>query len=141
MFSRFSARTVLLAVSLCLPFGAPLQAEESLEKRLVGTWQETRYETKSKRVKESDNMVTFSSDGTVKLHFKKRQTAAPRITGKWKLDQAGAMEMELVVNDKSETQTMQLSFEGDEMILTDREGRRTWHKRHEGPLPDEYEPS
>jgi hypothetical protein len=36
---------------------------------------------------------------------------------------------------------MQLTFEGDEMILTDPAGRRTWHKRHEGPLPAEYEAS
>jgi hypothetical protein len=92
-------------------------------------------------VKESDNMVTFASDGTLKLHVKKTESAAPRITGKWKLDNAGAMEMELVVNEKSETQTMQLTFEGDEMILTDPAGRRTWHKRHEGPLPAEYEAS
>jgi hypothetical protein len=119
MFSRHSFATVLLAALLYLPFGAPSQAEESLEKRLLGTWQETRYETKSKRVKESDNIVTFASDGTLRLHFKKTET-------------------ELVVNEKSETQTMQLTFEGDEMILTDPAGRRTWHKRHEGPLPEHY---
>ena len=139
MFSRLFLLTVFLAAVLSFPFSAPSHAEESLEKRLVGTWQETRYETMSKRVKESDNMVTFASDGTLKLHFKKTESAAPQITGKWKLDAAGAMEMELVVNEKSETQTMQLSFEGDEMILTDPKGRRTWHKRHEGPLPEPYQ--
>ena len=141
MFSSMFARALLLSFALSFPFQPAVQAEESLEKQLVGTWREVRFETKSKRVKESDNMVTFASDGTLKLHFKKTETAAPRITGKWKLDAAGAMEMELVVNEKSETQTMQLSFEGDEMILTDREGRRTWHKRHEGPLPEHYEAS
>jgi uncharacterized protein (TIGR03066 family) len=135
------ARFFALLFAFSLACGTSVAADEDLAKRLTGSWLETRFETRSKQVKESDNLVTFAADGTMKLHLKKGEAKDNRssMDGTWKVESGGALKMEIVVGDKKQEQSMQLSFEGDEMILTDADGRRTWHKRHEGPLPDRYQ--
>ena len=141
MFSSIFARALLLSLAVSVPFQPAVQAQDSPEKQLIGTWLETRFETKSKQVKESDNLITFDAGGTMKLHLKKEEAKgdARSLDGNWKVEAGGALKMEIVVGDRKQEQTMQLSFEGNEMILTDPDGRRTWHKRHEGPLPERYQ--
>ena len=133
-------RLLLLFIATSLACRIAAHAEDDLQKRLVGTWLETRFETRSKQVKESDNLITFAADGTMKLHLKKEEAKGDQrsLDGTWKVESGSALKMEIAIDEKKQEQTMQLSFEGEEMILTDPDGRRTWHKRHEGPLPDRY---
>jgi uncharacterized protein (TIGR03066 family) len=132
---------LLLFIATSLACRIAAHADDDLQKRLVGTWLETRFETRSKQVKESDNLITFAADGTMKLHLKKEEAKGGQrsLDGTWKVESGSALKMEIAIDEKKQEQTMQLSFEGEEMILTDPDGRRTWHKRHEGPLPDRYQ--
>ena len=141
MSSSPRAGLFVLAFAISFAVNAAIAANEDLQKRLIGTWLETRFETRSKEVRDSDNLITFSADGSLKLHLKKGEAKDNRssLDGTWKVESDGALKMELVVDEKKEEQSMQLSFEGEEMILTDPDGRRTWHTRHEGPLPDRYQ--
>ena len=139
MFSSMLARALLLGLTMSASFQLTAKAEDALGKQVVGTWREARFETRSKEIREGDNMVTFAADQTLKLHLKKGEKGDLRsIDGTWQLGADGALKMELMVDGKKAPQTMKVSFEGGEMIFTDEDGRRTWHTRHEGPLPEQY---
>ena len=142
MLSSRRAGFFVLIFAISFAVNAAMAAnDEDLQKRLIGTWLETRFEARDKEVRESDNLITFGADGSLKLHLKKGEAKDNRssLDGTWKVEGNGALKMEIVADDKKEEQSMQLSFEGEEMILTDPDGRRTWHTRHEGPLPDRYQ--
>ena len=124
---------------MCCAAAGTIFGAEDLSARLPGVWREVRFETKSKQVKESDNVITFATDGTLKLHLKKSEKGdKAALDGTWKVQSDGTLKIEITVESEKNEQTMQVSFEGDEMIFTDPDGRRTWHKRHEGPLPEHY---
>ncbi len=139
MFPSIFARALLLGLALSASFQLTAKAEDGPAKQLVGTWREVRFETRSKDVRESDNVVTFAADQTIKLHLKKGEKGDLRsLDGTWQMDADGTLKMELTVDGKKAAQTMKVSFEAGEMIFTDEDGRRTWHRRHEGPLPEQY---
>ena len=132
-------RALLLGLAIPALFQLRAKAEDGPAKQVVGTWREVRFETKSKEVRESDNVVTFATDQTLKLHLKKGEKGDLRsLDGTWQMDAGGTLKIELTVDGKQVPQTMKVSFEGGEMIFTDEDGRRTWHMRHEGPLPEQY---
>jgi len=133
------SRAPVLLVALFLALNSVLQAEEGLEKRLTGTWLETKFETKNKQERTADNLITFAPGGDLKLHLKKGEKGDLRsLDGKWTLETGGGLKIEINVDGATNVQNSQLSFEGEEMILTDGDGRRTWHTRHEGPLPERF---
>ena len=139
MFSSSLPRALILGLALFASFQLAAKAEDAPAKQIVGTWREARFETKSKEIRESDNMVTFAADQTLKLHLKKGEKGDLRsLDGTWQLDADGTLKMELTVDGKKAPQTMKVTFEGGEMIFTDEDGRKTWHTRHEGPLPEQY---
>ena len=96
--------------------------------RLVGLWRQHVG---------NENVVKFGADRTVSVYLRKGEIAdLHTLDGKWTLDASGAVEMTFSVRGRSFTQKGQLSFVGDEMILTDEKGEQTRHVRHTGPLPD-----
>jgi uncharacterized protein (TIGR03066 family) len=140
MFSPRVRSSAVLVFAVMFSLLLTANADDALQKRIVGTWLEKRFETKSKTVKESDNLVTFSADGGLKLHLKKGEKGDQRsLDGTWKMEGDGKLKMELLVDGEKNEQSMTVSFEGEEMVFTDSDGRRTWHSRHEGPLPERYQ--
>jgi uncharacterized protein (TIGR03066 family) len=140
MLSARVRSSVVLVFALMFSLRLTANADDALQKRIVGTWLEKRFETKSKAVKESDNLVTFSADGGLKLHLKKGEKGDQKsLDGTWKMEGDGKLKMELLVDGEKNEQSMTVSFEGEEMVFTDSDGRRTWHSRHEGPLPERYQ--
>ena len=140
MLSARVRSSVVLVFALMFSLLLTANADDALQKRIVGTWLEKRFETKSKAVKESDNLVTFSADGGLKLHLKKGEKGDQKsLDGTWKMEGDGKLKMELLVDGEKNEQSMTVSFEGEEMVFTDSDGRRTWHSRHEGPLPERYQ--
>ena len=139
MFSSMFARALLLGLTISASIQLTANAQDALDKQVVGTWREARFETRSKAIKEGDNMVTFAADQTLKLHLKKGEKGDLRsLDGTWQMGADGTLKMEIMVDGKKAPQTMKVSFEGGEMIFTDADGRRTWHTRHEGALPEQY---
>ena len=140
MFFPRVRSSAVLVFALTFSLLLTANADDALQKRIVGTWLEKRFETKSKAVKESDNLVTFSADGGLKLHLKKGEKGDQKsLDGTWKMEGDGKLKMELLVDGEKNEQSMTVSFEGEEMVFTDSDGRRTWHSRHEGPLPERYQ--
>jgi uncharacterized protein (TIGR03066 family) len=140
MLSPIFPRALAFVFALALSLQLTSAADDSLQKRMVGTWLEERFETKSKEVRKSDNLVTFAADGSLKLHLKKGEKGDQRaLEGTWKMEAGGKLKMEIVVDGEKNEQAMTVSFEGEQMVFTDEDGRRTWHSRHEGPLPERYQ--
>lgn len=102
----------------------------TLQRRLVGEWVETAA---------SRNYVDFFADGRVSLYLKKGEIGDLKsLDGTWTLTGTNALTVQFTVNRQSITQSATLSFEGEEMLLTDETNNVTRHRRREGALPEEY---
>jgi hypothetical protein len=111
---------------------APLAAaaDVSLGDRLVGVWRE---------YSPSSNIVRFEKDGTTTLYLKKGEIGNLRtLDGKWTVSDTGMLSIVYTVGEKSMTLQARLSYEGEEMILTEASGEQTKHRRHTGPIPEIY---
>ena len=96
--------------------------------KLVGMWHEYT---------PSDNLVSFSADGRVVMYLRKGEIGDLRqLDGKWTLASTGDLTVTFEALGRSVTQTTKLTFEGDEMILTDDKGQETKHRRQSGPMPE-----
>ena len=124
---------VLRVLALVCSFAfAPftLAADASLGDRLVGVWRE---------YSPSSNIVRFEKDGSTKLYLKKGEIGDLRtLDGKWIVSDDGMLSITYTVGEKSMTLQARLSFEGEEMVLTEASGERTRHRRHTGPIPEIY---
>ena len=118
---------------LLFTFGfAPLSigAEAGLGDRLVGVWREYY---------PSSNVVQFFQDGTTKLYLRKGEIRDLRsLDGKWVVSDSGMLAITYAVGDKSLTLEARVSFENEEMILTEKNGDLTKHRKHVGPIPQIY---
>jgi len=118
---------------LLFAFGfAPLSigAEAGLGDRLVGVWREYY---------PSSNVVQFSKDGTTKLYLKKGEIRDLRsLDGKWAVSDSGMLAITYAVGDKTLTLEARISFDNEEMILTEKNGDQTKHRKHVGPIPQIY---
>jgi len=118
---------------LLFAFGfAPLSigAEAGLGDRLVGVWREYY---------PSSNVVQFSKDGTTKLYLKKGEIRDLRsLDGKWAVSDSGMLAITYAVGDKTLTLEARVSFDNEEMILTEKNGDQTKHRKHVGPIPQVY---
>ena len=95
--------------------------------KLVGTWHE---------YSPSDNLVSFSADGGVVMYLRKGEIGDLRqLAGKWTLAGNGDLTVTFAALGRTVTQTTKLSFNGEEMILTDDKGQETKHRRQSGPMP------
>ncbi len=118
---------------LLFTFGfAPLSigAEAGLGDRLVGVWREYH---------PSSNVVQFYKDGTTKLYLKKGEIRDLRsLDGKWVISDSGMLAITYAVGDKSLTLEARVTFDNEEMILTEKTGDQTKHRKHVGPIPSVY---
>jgi uncharacterized protein (TIGR03066 family) len=122
---RRFARFVLIAV-ICI-VAAHTHAVADDAARLVGTWHE---------YSPSDNLVSFSADGRVVMYLRKGEIGdLHQLDGKWTLASSGDLTVTFDALGRSVTQTTKVSFEGDDMILTDDKGEETKHRRQSGPMP------
>ena len=124
-----------LALAFCLGFAAASAAvaqDRGLAARLVGTWRE---------YSPTDNLVSFSKAGEWRLYLRKGEIQNLKsLDGRWSVsDPAGTLAIVLMLGGKEKPMPpAKLSFEGEEMILTDEAGKQTRHRRHRGPLPAEF---
>jgi uncharacterized protein (TIGR03066 family) len=122
---RGFGRFVLIAF-LCL-VAAHTRAAADDSGKLVGLWAEYT---------PSDNLVNFTADGRVTMYLRKGEIGdLHTLDGKWTLAGNGSLTVKFVANGQSIEQTTQLSFPGDEMVLTDEKGELTKHRRYTGALP------
>jgi len=105
-------------------------AEAGLADRLVGVWREYH---------PSSNVVQFYKDGTTKLYLKKGEIRDLRsLDGKWVITDTGMLAITYAVGDKSLTLEARVTFENEEMILIEKNGDQTKHRKHVGPIPQVY---
>lgn len=102
----------------------------TLGDRLVGVWREYH---------PSSNVVQFFPDGSTRLYLMKGEIQdLHSLDGTWNVSDAGMLSITYTVGEKSLTLEARLSYEGEEMILTEKSGERTKHRRHVGPIPAIY---
>jgi hypothetical protein len=105
-------------------------AETGLGDRLVGVWRE---------YSPSSNIVQFFADGTTKLYLKKGEIPDLRsLDGKWSVSDSGMLSITYTLREKSLTLEAMVSYVGEEMILTEKSGEQTKHRKHVGPIPEIY---
>jgi uncharacterized protein (TIGR03066 family) len=122
---RGFARFLLIAL-LCL-VAAHTSAIADDAQKLVGLWHE---------YSPSDNLVNFTADGRVVMYLRKGEIGDLRtLEGNWTLPGNGMLTVKFTAQGQSVEQSNKLSFEDDEMILTDDKGERTRHRRYSGALP------
>jgi hypothetical protein len=103
---------------------------QTLRTRLVGEWEE---------LSPSRNYVDFFADGRVVLHLKKGEIGDLKtLDGTWAIDGDNALTVTFTVKGNRFSDLAQLSFDGDEMLLTKESGGETRHRRRGGVLPEEY---
>jgi len=122
-------RLLLLLSGFALaPFA--IGADSALGDRLVGVWRE---------YSPSSNIVRFEQDGSTKLYLRKGEIGDLRtLDGKWAISDDGMLSITYTVGAKSMTLHARLSYQGEEMILTEASGEQTKHRRHTGPIPEIY---
>lgn len=118
---------VLLAAALPATAAEPQNAATLLP----GYWEE---------YSPSSNLVLFTADGTVKILLKKDEIGDLRtLDGKWKMLNADTINLEFSLLDRPFLSTnAKVSFRAGEMILTDKQGQETKHRRHTGKIPQQY---
>ena len=120
---RSFARLALIAL-FCLVAAQPRAVADDAQK-LVGLWHE---------YSPSDNLVNFAADGRITMYLRKGEIGDPHtLEGQWTASN-GMLTVKFTAEGQSIEQSTKLSFEGDEMILTDK-GEVTKHRRHAGALP------
>ena len=123
----------LFVLMFCLPFAAVALGAESaatLSSRLTGMWME---------YSPSSNLVRFERDGGTRLYLKKGEIGNLRaLEGTWSVSESGILTVTYTVATKSITLEARLTFEGEEMVLTESDGAQTRHRRHTGPVPEIY---
>jgi hypothetical protein len=118
-----------LALAFGFAFAAPALAQGDLQKRVVGTWHEYT---------PTDNLITFARDGSWKLYLKKGEVGELRtLGGKWWVEE-GMLIVVIIKDNQHQRTSARLSFEGEELVLTDAAGVETRHRRHQGPIPKPY---
>jgi hypothetical protein len=121
---------LLLAVSGFAFVPLAVAADPALGDRLVGVWRE---------YSPSSNIVRFEKDGTTTLYLKKGEIGDLRtLDGKWTVSDTGTLSIVYTVGERSMTLQARLSYDGEEMILTEASGEQTKHRRHTGPIPEIY---
>lgn len=124
-------RSLLFLFLFCfIPLAIGAEPTGSLGDRLVGVWRE--YQPTS-------NFVQFFPDGTIKLYLKKGEIKDLRsLDGSWVVSSSGVLTVTYTVGEKSLTLDASLTFENEEMILTQKSGEQTKHRKHVGPIPEVY---
>jgi len=121
-----------LIVAICLVVAAQnaAPAQNDLRGALIGTWAEYQPGT---------NLVQFAKDGSWKLYLTKGEIGELHtLDGKWVLTGDDKLAVTVYSPAGSAVLVATLTFEGEEMVLTDEKGVQTRHRRHQGPIPERY---
>ena len=104
---------------------------ESLKEKIVGTWLETG---------KSDNLVSLKADGSYRIFLKKGEIDDRHfLEGTWSLTPDMIITLRIKVpSGKTQDFHAKVSFEGEEMILTDEDKVVTRHRRLKGAVPDRF---
>jgi hypothetical protein len=122
-----------LIVAICLTVATQhiAVAQDDLRTQLIGMWDELH---------PSDNLVYFAKDGSWKLYLKKGEIGDLRsLNGNWILSNNGNLTLTFAIQDQAHIENTKLSFDGEEMVLTDAKGAETRHRRHKGPIPERFQ--
>jgi len=104
-------------------------SNEDKEPQLIGLWQE---------VKESSAIIHFQKDGTFKIYLRKGELAGRRtIDGHWKIKN-NKMKVIIDPDGINAIDELSISFENDELYITDTYGDVIKHRRLNGEIPEEY---
>jgi hypothetical protein len=109
---------------------APATADDGrLSKQLVGNWME---------YSPSSNLIAFGADGKVKIFLKKGEIGDLRsLNGTWTVKN-GVMTATFMMEGIPISNSGKLTFDKGEMQLLDKTGVVTHHRRHQGPIPNQY---
>ena len=102
------------------------------EQRVVGTWEE--YEPNS-------NVTQFFADHTMKIYLTQEEGAEMKmhwIKATWTVSPDSVVTLSFSANGKSFSESAKLSFEKDEMWLTQENGVVTKSRRLGGDIPEKY---
>ena len=125
------AFAIIFTTGCATPMAVSPQKEVSLREDLVGMWEE---------VSPSSNLVLFAKDGSWKLYLKKGEISDFRsLNGEWTLSYDRKLTIKFTMMGQTKTMSAKLSFDSDEMVLTDNEGIETRHRRHNGPIPKRFQ--
>jgi uncharacterized protein (TIGR03066 family) len=126
-------RPILLIIVTFLIFSQEAFADGSSynqSAKLIGWWEE---------YSPSSNLVHFTQDGTVRLLLKKGEIGnLHSLDGTWKITRGSNIQMVFSLNGKTLVRDGTLSFQSDEMLLIDKSGNKTRHRRHSGAIPEKY---
>lgn len=129
-------RFFALILSMLIVFGsASVQANDASQLKttsmLTGYWEE---------YSPSSNIVLFTADGTVKIMLKKNEIGDLRtLDGKWKMVSDDTINMTLSAHGQTFfSADTKIIFRNNEMILIDKNGDQTKHRKHSGKLPPQY---
>jgi len=124
-------RYLILTISVLVATQQPTFAQEQLQTRLVGMWDE---------IHPSDNLVYFAKDGSWKLYLEKEEIGKLRtLIGKWTLSNDSKLTITFTIEGQAYSQSAKLSFDGQDMVLTDENRNETRHRRHKGPIPERFQ--
>jgi hypothetical protein len=118
-------------IALCIAVATPSTtlAQDNLRNRLIGIWLDYR----------SDNLVYFGKDGAWKLYLKKGEMGRS-ISGSWVLAPNRTLTVRWInMQGQRIALAWQLSFDGQEMVLTNKDGKRTRHRRIKGSIPERFQ--
>jgi hypothetical protein len=132
MSHRSFHRHVLIVLWAVCVAGAGIGiGQNPVAARIVGQWRE---------FEPGNNLVQFNKDGTLKLYLQKGEIPNTRVLeGNWSLADDGTLILVMNFLGRKLTDRVRASFEGDELVLTKRNGPKERHRRHEGPLPAEFQ--
>jgi hypothetical protein len=120
-----------LVIALCIAVAIPSTtlAQDNLRDQLIGMWLDYR----------SDNLVYFAKNGTFKLYLKKGE-AGRSIIGNWVLAPDRTLTISWInMQGQRINLARKLSFDGQEMVLTNKDGKQARHRRIKGSIPKRFQ--
>jgi hypothetical protein len=120
-----------LVIALCIAVAIPSTtlAQNNLREQLIGVWLDYR----------SDNLVYFAKNGTFKLYLKKGE-AGRSIIGNWVLAPDRTLTISWInMQGQRINLARKLSFDGQEMVLTNKDGKQARHRRIKGSIPERFQ--
>ena len=126
-----SLKYLIIVACFAITTQAVSIAQSAIRAQLVGIWDE---------VHPKDNLVYFAKDGSWKLYLEEGEIGTLRsLNGTWSLSDDGKLTIAFTVNDQKQSMVAKVTFDGEEMVLTEQDGSETRHRRHKGPIPERFQ--
>ena len=109
--------------------GVVKNSNEDKQPQFIGMWKE---------VKELGSIIHFQKGGTYKIYLKKGVLGDRRfIEGLWEMEN-NKMKVVIDPDGINVSDELSISFENDELVITDSIGKVIKHRRINGKIPEEY---